>query len=372
MKHGGRHRAHSLGCCQPSEAVRMLGSIQQALALPAVHCRCCCSNSCRCRCSHSLASLRLQLAVELEHAQAGAHAAQLAHKLGKLLDAVRLVRQQVALCRGAGRKERKIRGDAERPTRLGGQRRIRSLRVACTDARLHVAICSRRPPASCGKRRSSSWAPAACCPQTCAACPQQQCAVFSQTPAHTCTMQHKKEGDFPSPNKRGTVVTIDNCYPLTHKVAHLAVAVLLRHLVQRAQLLRLRFGIKQGIVGGRRQGRNAGRRAGGRAARGEAGRRGQCNGTLSNWCFGTLLATSWPPTIQLARHPFFNHWRVWGSKKRTWKLSFSSDRASSNAYSASPAAGVVLAVVGSVEGRGAAVTAKPFQTRSSIDSSSST
>jgi len=47
------------------------------------------------------AASRLQLAVELEHAQAGAHAAQLAHKLGKLLDAVRLVRQQVALCMGS-------------------------------------------------------------------------------------------------------------------------------------------------------------------------------------------------------------------------------------------------------------------------------
>lgn len=54
--------------------------------------------------SNSLASLRLQLAVELEDAQAGAHAAQLAHKLGKLLHAVRLVRQQVALCRGTERE----------------------------------------------------------------------------------------------------------------------------------------------------------------------------------------------------------------------------------------------------------------------------
>ena len=48
------------------------------------------------------ASLRLQLAVELEDAEAGAHAAQLAHKLDKLLDAARLVRQQVALCNGRG------------------------------------------------------------------------------------------------------------------------------------------------------------------------------------------------------------------------------------------------------------------------------
>ena len=45
---------------------------------------------------------RLQLAVELEDAQAGAHAAQLAHKLGKVLHALRLVRQQVALWIGRG------------------------------------------------------------------------------------------------------------------------------------------------------------------------------------------------------------------------------------------------------------------------------
>ena len=192
-------------------------------------------------------------------------------------------------------------------------------------------------------------APAACGPQHLAACPQRQCAGPGKQHVQ-CSAERRLTRASCNSNQRPIVLPKQQggcTCPRTHKVAHLAVAVLLRHLVQRAQLLRTFWiATEQGIVGGRRQGRSAGRRAG-RAARGEAGRSVQCDGALSHWRFGSPLATGWPPTMA----SFLNHLSVWGSKKHTWKLSFSSDRASSNAYSASPAARVVFAVVRSVEGR---------------------